>query len=97
MALEDLLNLTQQQKKVGLSEERITAIIPVARNYISFWREYPDIFVDFLVRGQRTEVKDGEFKLLKDNINDITFTEKSLSDNKTSYSLIHSLFVFYCI
>jgi hypothetical protein len=38
------------------------AIVPVARDYISFWREYPDIFIDFLVRGTRTEAKDGEFK-----------------------------------
>ena len=62
MALQDLLDLSQQRKKVGLSEERVRAIIPVARDYISFWREYPDIFVDFLVRGKREEVKDGEFK-----------------------------------
>ena len=62
MALQDLLDLSQARKKVGLSEERITAIVPVARQYISFWREYPDIFVDFLARGSRTEVKDGEFK-----------------------------------
>ena len=62
MALQNLLDLTQQRKKVGLSEERVRAIIPAARSYISFWREYPDMFVDFLVRGNRTEVKDGEFK-----------------------------------
>jgi hypothetical protein len=31
------------------------------RDYIAFWREYPDLFVDFLVRGTRTEVKEGEF------------------------------------
>ena len=62
MALQDLLDLSQQRKKVGLSEERVMAIVPVARQYISFWREYPDIFVDFLVRGTREEVKDGEFK-----------------------------------
>ena len=50
MALADILNLSQnkENKKVGLSEERIKAIVPVARNYISFWREYPDIFVEFL-------------------------------------------------
>ena len=24
------------------------AIIPEARKYIAFWREYPDLFVDFL-------------------------------------------------
>ena len=62
MALQDLLDLSQARKKVGLSEERITAIVPVARQYISFWREYPDIFVDFLARGSRIEIKDGEFK-----------------------------------
>ena len=62
MALQDLLDLSQQRKKVGLSEERVMAIIPAARDYIAFWREYPDLFVDFLVRGQRTEAKDGEFK-----------------------------------
>ena len=47
---------------MGLSEERVTAILPIARQYIAFWREYPDILVDFLVRGTRTEVRDGEFK-----------------------------------
>ena len=62
MALQNLLDLSQQRKKVGLSEERVRAIIPAARSYISFWREYPDMFVDFLVRGNRTEIKDGEFK-----------------------------------
>jgi hypothetical protein len=35
-------------KKVGLSEERVQEQIPVIRQYIAFWREYPDIFVDFL-------------------------------------------------
>ena len=50
MALTDLLNIAANgdNKKMGLSEERINAIIPVAREYISFWREYPDIFVEFL-------------------------------------------------
>lgn len=64
MALQDLLNLssTKDKKKIGLSQERVEAIIPVARQYIAFWREYPDIFVDFLVRGTRTEVREGEFK-----------------------------------
>lgn len=62
MALQDLLNLSQQRKKVGLSEERVMAIVPVARQYISFWREYPDLFIDFMVRGNSTEIKDGEFK-----------------------------------
>ena len=48
MALQDLLDLSQNRKKIGLSEERIKAIIPAAREYISFWREYPDLFVDFM-------------------------------------------------
>ena len=50
MALADLLNIAANgdNKKMGLSEERINAIIPVAGEYISFWREYPDIFVEFL-------------------------------------------------
>lgn len=61
MALQDLLNLTQKHQKIGLSEERINAIIPAARQYISFWREYPDMFIDFMVRGTRTEVQEGEF------------------------------------
>ena len=62
MALQDLLNLSQTRKKIGLSEERIEAILPTVRKYISFWREYPDLFVDFMVRGNSTEVKEGEFK-----------------------------------
>ena len=49
MALQDLLELSSSKnKKIGLSEERIRAQIPVIRQYISFWREYPDKFVDFL-------------------------------------------------
>lgn len=49
MALQDLLDLSQQRKKVGLSEERINAIIPIGRQYIAYWREYPDMFVDYLL------------------------------------------------
>ncbi len=50
MALSDLLELSSsmEMKKMGLSEERLRAAIPVGRQYISFWREYPDIFVEFL-------------------------------------------------
>lgn len=31
MALQDLLNLSQSRKKIGLSEERINAIKPIVR------------------------------------------------------------------
>ena len=49
MALDDLLNLSKERKKVGISEERIAAIVPAMRQYVAFWREYPDMFIDFLL------------------------------------------------
>lgn len=52
MALEDLMRLNvAATKKQGLSEERIRAQIPAFRQYIAFWREYPDMFVEFLCGG----------------------------------------------
>ena len=33
---------------MGLSEERIREQLPVIREYIAYWREYPDMFVEFL-------------------------------------------------
>ena len=53
MALNDLLELSSSQakRKIGLSEERITPLIPIFRQYIAYWREYPDMFVDFLQDG----------------------------------------------
>ena len=50
MALSQLveLSLNKNAKKVGMSEERIRAQIPHLRQWIAFWREYPDIFVEFL-------------------------------------------------
>ena len=62
MALQDLLDLSTQRRKIGISEERINAVMPVIRQYVAFWREYPDLFVDFMVRGQKTEVQEREFK-----------------------------------
>ena len=50
MALKDLLQITES-KKIGLSQERVEAIIPELRKYVAFWREYPDLFVDFLQTG----------------------------------------------
>ena len=61
MALQDLLDLSTSRRKIGLSPERVEAVMPTIRKYIAFWREYPDLFVDFMVRGTSTEVKDGEF------------------------------------
>ena len=51
MALNDLLNISKSHEKIGISEERINAIKPVLRQYIAYWREYPDMFVDFLQTG----------------------------------------------
>ena len=50
MALADLmeLSLSKNTKKVGLSEERIKAQLPIIRQYVAYWREYPDMFVEFL-------------------------------------------------
>ena len=50
MALKDLIELSnaKELKKTGLSEERIQAQIPILRQYVAFWREYPDMFVEFL-------------------------------------------------
>jgi hypothetical protein len=48
MALQDLLKVSSNKKKVGISEERIEAIKPVLRDYIAYWREHPDMFIDFL-------------------------------------------------
>lgn len=55
MALQDLLNLKVGVDKIGLSEERVRACIPTARKWVSFWREYPDLFVDFLLEKNNPE------------------------------------------
>lgn len=59
MALSDIMRITNKdnQKKIGISEERIEAVIPVARQYLSFWREYPDMFVDFLQTGYKDDIE----------------------------------------
>lgn len=49
MALQDLLDLSDSRKKIGLSEERVRAVIGIGRQYIAYWREYPDMFVDYLL------------------------------------------------
>nr|DAF37563.1 MAG TPA: hypothetical protein [Caudoviricetes sp.] len=53
MALQDLLTLSSSKKKIGISEERIEAVKPLLRKYAALWREYPDLFVDFLVYGSK--------------------------------------------
>ena len=56
MALQDLLTLSSSRSKIGLSEERVKSVIPIVRQYISLWREYPDLFVDFMAGGDKAPV-----------------------------------------
>ena len=60
MKLEEILALSKKGggQKVGLSEERLTKDLDGLRNLISFFREYPDIFIDF-IKG-----KDSNFQFL---------------------------------
>ena len=56
MALQDLLDLSSSKsKKIGLSEERIKAQIPELTIAFSFYREYPDLFIDQVMLGDNTE------------------------------------------
>lgn len=59
--LRKVLHLNEGAAKQGISEERVELVIPIVRQYMAFWREYPDLFVDFLVRGFREEAGEGEF------------------------------------
>ena len=49
MSLEALMSLSSDKnKKQGMSEERLAAQVPHLRELISFYREYPDLLVDFM-------------------------------------------------
>lgn len=58
MSLQTLLDLSQakDQKKQGMSEERLSAQLDNLRTQISFYREYPDLFVDF-IKGPDSKFK----------------------------------------
>ena len=61
MNLQELLKMSfdrQQFKKRGMSEQRLLHNIDQIRHLISFFREYPDIFIDF-IKG-----KDSTFEFL---------------------------------
>lgn len=66
MALQDLLKLSEldanNRKKIGISEERLEPLKPFLRSYVSFWREYPDLFIDFMNTGNDPN-KEVSFKL----------------------------------
>lgn len=52
MTLDEFINQnTGKKKKIGISEERFLRIKEDVKQYIAYWREYPDMFVDFLQEG----------------------------------------------
>lgn len=60
MKLKELLQLSsnKEYKKIGLSEQRLMANMDGLRDIIAYFREYPDVFVDF-IKG-----KDSTFQFL---------------------------------
>ena len=62
MSLQALLDMSinHDQKKIGVSEERIKAILPEARNLIAFYRAYPDIMIDHMIEAENEGKKDSE-------------------------------------
>ncbi len=43
------LDIEKSSQKIGLSEERVRDILPEFTKYASFWREYPDLFIDTML------------------------------------------------
>ena len=43
-----LLNEDREDKKVGISQERLNQNLDKIRYLIAFFRQYPDLFVDFI-------------------------------------------------
>lgn len=52
MAISQFLSHQEVVKQdTGVDEERLEPIMDKLRLYISYWREYPDMFVDFMQTG----------------------------------------------
>ena len=49
MALANILSISvdKSNQKIGISKERIKACLPELREAIAFYREYPDLYIDF--------------------------------------------------
>lgn len=56
MSLKGLLDLSKSRtlKKQGMSEERLKAQLPHLRKLIAYYREYPDLLVDFMKGPEST-------------------------------------------
>ena len=49
MSLANLIDLSNKyERKIGLSEERLKQQLPHLRTMVSFFREYPDLLVDYI-------------------------------------------------
>ncbi len=46
--LQQFIKIDNSLKKIGISQARIESCMPRLRQQIAFWREYPDLFVDFM-------------------------------------------------
>lgn len=64
MSLQDILNINglSSERKLGMSKERFEAIEPELRKYIAFWRDQPDMFIDFLQTGENGEIPENGLK-----------------------------------
>ena len=56
MTLNEVLTLSSQQEglKIGLSEERLNAVLQPLRQQIAFFRQYPDLLIDFMKGPEST-------------------------------------------
>lgn len=59
MSLQNLLDLSSERNisglKQGLSEERVKEQLPYLRDLVSFYREYPDLLVDFMLKDNNPQ------------------------------------------
>ena len=58
MSLQKILEFSASKENIkkGVSEERLQACLPELRNLISFYRKYPDIFID-QIKGPKSKFK----------------------------------------
>lgn len=70
MSLQSLLNLSkqQEQKKQGISEERVRAQLDNLRQLFAFFREYPDLYIDF-IKGEHSTFKFYNYQRVKNSPN----------------------------
>lgn len=61
--LKSLLKVNKIGDKIGISKERIAEVKEPIRKYIAFWREYPDLFVDFMIQVSNSKEKKTNFQL----------------------------------